>query len=482
MLRWKSRGNNTGEGLVQHNGASLPHNSSQQLLDASWSNSPSSRKDNSRSSPFSHRTRVMRTRAAAILTVLLLLWVKYRKSNLYDSGESLLHHLLSLLMYGRLYSKFHWEDAFAIAQPNLQRGSAYCTLRSSQCFDLERCRHNPWSLYIYPEHMGHERFFAWLGGKQYATTHRSFNTTTVQFLQKHPRVHIVDNPQQACLFLPRIHVHTRSDVWEGFSLFRLRALPYWNGNGNHHILVDPGDDMHASVAADNAIFVRAAFHQTLERQNYDVQTLYLPQHSSVSGMMTTNESQYFLQRSYLASFKGKRKLDLREQLVHHVYTNNTTQLDNENKDVIVLVAELTPSLRYQEIDYRELALKSRFCFAPRGLGLHSYRLVEVLSAGCIPVVISDGYAWPDADLTDPPIRWLDDVAIKVDENDVRGLDEGRTHILTRLRNMTNQEILRRHHNALNAFHKLKEIGGLHPAGGIPVVMRRIEQLIRENYG
>jgi hypothetical protein len=45
-------------------------------------------------------------------------------------------------------------------------------------------------------------------------------------------------------------------------------------------------------------------------------------------------------------------------------------------------------------DYEELLSKSIFAFVPRGDALFSYRLLEVMSFGCIPIVLSDGWILP----------------------------------------------------------------------------------------
>lgn len=37
---------------------------------------------------------------------------------------------------------------------------------------------------------------------------------------------------------------------------------------------------------------------------------------------------------------------------------------------------------------------SRFCLVARGAGLHSYRLSEAVSCGCVPLVVADGWVMP----------------------------------------------------------------------------------------
>ena len=43
---------------------------------------------------------------------------------------------------------------------------------------------------------------------------------------------------------------------------------------------------------------------------------------------------------------------------------------------------------------------ARFAAAPRGAGLDSYRLTELMQYGCVPVIIADGYVPPFASLLD----------------------------------------------------------------------------------
>jgi len=70
-------------------------------------------------------------------------------------------------------------------------------------------------------------------------------------------------------------------------------------------------------------------------------------------------------------------------------------------------------------NYTELLLNSQFALCPRGNGYYSYRITEAMSAGAIPVILSDRYVLPFDDIVDwkafsviiPENRWENVVSV-----------------------------------------------------------------------
>ena len=97
-----------------------------------------------------------------------------------------------------------------------------------------------------------------------------------------------------------------------------------------------------------------------------------------------------LSRSYLLTFRGREstKDGFRSKL------NALSKESEPDSRIQVIVSDIPSS------DYQQEMEDSNFCLIPRGDCLFSYRLLEALAAGCIPVILSDGYVLPFSEVLD----------------------------------------------------------------------------------
>jgi Exostosin family len=97
-------------------------------------------------------------------------------------------------------------------------------------------------------------------------------------------------------------------------------------------------------------------------------------------------------RRLFASFQGAPSHPIRERLarLHDGQTIVVKLIDPQRHDDLKLDAVSSVGDR----EYQELLSNSIFAFVPRGDALFSYRLLEALSFGCIPVILSDGWVLP----------------------------------------------------------------------------------------
>ncbi len=106
-------------------------------------------------------------------------------------------------------------------------------------------------------------------------------------------------------------------------------------------------------------------------------------------------------RTVFASFQGMPSHPVRRELLSF----------HDSRAIVIVLTEknkheqlrLDASRGVGDADYQALLERSVFAFVPRGDALFSYRLLEVLSFGCIPIILSDGWVLP----LDRTVRWSD---------------------------------------------------------------------------
>lgn len=113
----------------------------------------------------------------------------------------------------------------------------------------------------------------------------------------------------------------------------------------------------------------------------------------------------------LYSFVGAQSHPIREHILklHHprgvAEASGVSFFDFSGADEIVRRQEA------QKMRYRELLERSKFVLCPRGMGVSSFRLFEVMASGRVPVIISDEWVAP------PGPDW-NAFSIRVSENQI----------------------------------------------------------------
>lgn len=220
---------------------------------------------------------------------------------------------------------------------------------------------------------------------------------------KRSRYYTTD-PEKACLFL--VTVDRRLEDYGS----ALKSLPHWN-NGLNHIIVSIADNWVKSktVAGSESIEMASTMtsitHQTTYRSGFDI-SVPVPQRKFYSGLQPLKA----LDRKYFLTFKGTRYLQ--ESGAGGFRSNPVLRRMHNGDDIVVAttckqatVNSASPGLPevkaecekdqsiYNHYKFDDL-MNSTFGLIPAGRGPSSYRLLEVLSAGSIPVVISDNFVLP----------------------------------------------------------------------------------------
>jgi hypothetical protein len=113
-------------------------------------------------------------------------------------------------------------------------------------------------------------------------------------------------------------------------------------------------------------------------------------------------------KSVLASFRGIASHPCREKLCA---LHDGAAFRCEIADRTKYVGRVDAVAGAKDDSYADLMAASVFAFVPRGDALFSYRFLEAMSYGCIPVILSDNWVPP----FDRTIAW-NDIALHVPEN------------------------------------------------------------------
>ncbi|PAA92235.1 hypothetical protein BOX15_Mlig007808g1 [Macrostomum lignano] len=291
------------------------------------------------------------------------------------------------------------------------------------CFNFSRCRQG-FTVYVYPKPTGEADGV--LGSDDESNAELSGGGETYDKILRAIRLspYYTDDPEKACIFVPGIDTLDRDSLSPRFKAKAAAVITgysHWHGRGENHLIFNlyagtwPNYYEHElGIPTNRAILAKASFSTTNIRSLFDLSfPLVHSQHplSAPAQTVAASPEPYLAKarRPILLSFKGKRYVigsgsASRNSLYH---------LDN-GKDILLFTTCkhgdnwrrysdsrcALDNARYGMWDYDNLLQNSTFCLVPRGRRLGSYRFLEVLQAGCIPVVLSNDWELPFSEVID----------------------------------------------------------------------------------
>jgi len=280
-------------------------------------------------------------------------------------------------------------------------GGAQC--RMETCFDFSKCLDTNIKIYVYPIEEG----------VTMSSTYRKMLNVIMESRYYTP------DASQACLFVLSLDTLDRDSLSADYIRNlqnRLSLLPYWN-NGQNHIIFNfysgtwPEYTEDLGLNLGFAILAKASISVETYRPNFDISLpLVHKEHIEKGGdVLPSYSDSQATTKSYLLAFKGKR----------YVYgigseTRNSLYHLHNSRDVIMVTTckhgkswkEMKDerceedNAEYDRYDYEVLLHNSTFCLVPRGRRLGSFRFIEVLQTGCIPVLLSNNWVLPFSEIID----------------------------------------------------------------------------------
>lgn len=293
------------------------------------------------------------------------------------------------------------------------------------CFNFTRCENaSELLIYTYDLPAPPRRFFSRINESKYFT----------------------DDPEKACIFLVFLD---NDNPWPPHP----NSLQYWNGGLNHALVIFADKWSQKGPPQDsigNASVMASDIHETTYRAGFDI-SIPLPGTYHMRDMLEVKATE----RKYLATFRGLRYLGHSGEGTFRSWDSFRTM--HNGVDVIVATSCNHPINNMNREKEPELGLhcddddlihkghsftdlmNSTFAFVPSGIQPASYRFIEVLSAGAIPVLIADNYVKP----YDTLIQWYK-CLLQFPTTEMH-------RIVDTLRAMKKEEVLKRQENCIAIY-------------------------------
>ncbi|KAK3099014.1 hypothetical protein FSP39_025286 [Pinctada imbricata] len=279
---------------------------------------------------------------------------------------------------------------------NSTKRDTRCTYHT--CFDVFNCGYNDRktiTVYIYPP-------------TQYTDADGSSLTTPIsqEFQEILETIadspFYTDDPTRACLYVPAFDTLNQNTVRQDEIGQLYALLPWWNSGTNHLIFnMLPGSMPDYSTVLEvntgKAVLAGGGFSTWSYRRTFDVS---IPVYNPLLDYSVIRQKSYLEKRKWL--------LISAQTGLHKEYTDVMWEVARKETKFLIVDRCKEGSQRSiskrcgndKQYNYPQILQDSTFCMVVRGARIGQTAFSDALMAGCIPVVVADGYVLPFSEVID----------------------------------------------------------------------------------
>ncbi|KAI8791941.1 exostosin-2 [Biomphalaria glabrata] len=210
------------------------------------------------------------------------------------------------------------------------------------------------------------------------------------------------DPERACLFIPSVDLLNQNWIRPAQVSKILSSLKWWNSGKNHllfNMLPGTAPDFvnYLGVNTDKAMVAGGGFSSITYRRTFDVSIpVYNP---LLEGVELPAKSHLEDRKWLLISSQFGLNVVYKAELQSVVAKDNKVFLLDRCKGTPLNYSVRCDQLGQEHL-YPNILQDATFCLVIRGNRLGQPTLMDVMMAGCIPVVVADGYLMPFHEVLD----------------------------------------------------------------------------------